>query len=560
MFEVLLITVFTVVSKAYWGTGGHIGIADGKGYYEYLPSYFIHKDLVRKNWDESDRQKFVRIDNNSGIYVKADGKTINKYPVGSAILEAPFFFGAYLLTERDDSPEDGYQETFQTAVFSAAIFYLFLSLMLLKLVLKDYQISPFVIAVVQVLLAFSTSLSIYTNTEAGFSHIYSLVTVLFFLYTVRKYFGTPTRRGLIIAFGLLGLIMLLRQVNPIVVFFVPFLAGSSERLLSGVRFAFKAWKTLLVALFLFGIIVSFQFYMWYLQTGYWIVYSYQGESFNFAHPEFFNILFSYRKGLFVYTPILLFGVLGTVFYLKSAKYEFFTWWLGFIGITYILSSWWSWYYGCSYGNRAFIEFYPLFFIPLGYFLEKAGKWKFLVIPILSLTIPLNLIQTVQYNRYILHWIDMDKEKYWKVFLHTEPVYQGLVWKENKELSSFKKIRMYLLGDYEMKENGGLVIDDFQVEDRNRPTVLSVSFSNQFDANDESKIIIDIKEEGQSEWLFWSETPLIYFHENKLNHYQKGRLDLEIPPLQCNGKLQLNFYVTVGGQTSPLKDIEVSVYQ
>ena len=33
-----------------------------------------------------------------------------------------------------------------------------------------------------------------------------------------------------------------------------------------------------------------------------------------------------------------------------------------------------------------------------------------------LTIPISVIQTYQYKEYILHWIDMDKEKFWKVFL------------------------------------------------------------------------------------------------------------------------------------------------
>ena len=140
-----------------------------------------------------------------------------------------------------------------------------------------------------------------------------------------------------------------------------------------------------------------------MQTGSAIVYSYQGESFNFLEPHLFSILFSYKKGLFVYTPVLLIALLSLFWF--AYKKEFFlltTWICFFVLLTYVLS-WHSWFYGCSYGLRAYIDYYAIFFIPFAIMLDKIKTVPKLIIMAITLpTIPLNIIQTYQYKEYILH--------------------------------------------------------------------------------------------------------------------------------------------------------------
>ena len=148
----------------------------------------------------------------------------------------------------------------------------------------------------------------------------------------------------------------------IVVLALPFLAGSWPVLKSGFLNVFKRPKFLALGLGTFLLIVAVQLYVWYLQTGDWLVYSYQNESFDFANPHFIEILFSYKKGLFVYTPIAFLAFVSITWFIKKEKrFIFWTWLLFFVLVTYILSSWWSWFYGCSFGLRAYIDFYGLIF-------------------------------------------------------------------------------------------------------------------------------------------------------------------------------------------------------
>ena len=107
-----------------------------------------------------------------------------------------------------------------------------------------------------------------------------------------------------------------------ILFFIPFLAGSPEELKGFFMRLFKDLWFTFKGLILFLIVVSIQLYFWHWQTGEWLVYSYQSESFNFLKPAFMDILFSYRKGLFIYTPVLFLSLFALFIYIKKKKYYF----------------------------------------------------------------------------------------------------------------------------------------------------------------------------------------------------------------------------------------------
>jgi hypothetical protein len=553
--EVILIFVFYLVSNTYLTfNNSHIGFADGKGYYDYLPAAFIHDDLNRKDWEEAKRKPYERIDQNVGIFVNANGRTLNKYAVGTAVMQAPFFAAAYLLSERTGDLNDGYQNAFQTAILIAALFYLFLSLIVVRKLFDIFKVHGFALRSVQFLLLFSTSLTLYTNAEASFSHVYSLFALTLFLYLTAKYFRSPSIRLFLLASAILGLVMLLRQVNLIVVFLVPFLAGSLVNLKQGFAFLWLKKWLLPSGLFLFLVVASFQMLIWYLQTGFWLVYSYEGESFNFASPAFVDILFSYKKGLYVYTPIAFLAVFGTFLWLKKETYLFLTWWLGFLGITYILSSWWAWYYGCSYGLRAYIEFYPFLMLPLGLLFSTKHPMRIPVIVLSLLTVPLNLIQTWQYNNYVLHWIDMDKEKYWKVFLRTSAPYQGLIWKTDQNLEGLKRAHNITFGD--LKE--GVITKPIPSIEGN--TSLQITCTNGFHPDDASMLTIGIKEMNSADFIYWRQLPVIHLHEKELGTEHKGQYVLRLGELPTSDSLEISISLEPKGTASHLKDIRAVLFR
>src|SRR5690606_20575959 len=70
-------------------------------------------------------------------------------------------------------------------------------------------------------------------------------------------------------------------------------------------------KVLIMVLTALGIFFIQMIY-WKTQTGHWLYFSYEGEQFYFDNPHIIDGLFGYRKGLLVYSPILIFGFAGLI--------------------------------------------------------------------------------------------------------------------------------------------------------------------------------------------------------------------------------------------------------
>jgi hypothetical protein len=80
-----------------------------------------------------------------------------------------------------------------------------------------------------------------------------------------------------------------------------------------------------------------------------------------------------------------------------------------------------WYYGGSFSSRVYLEFLPLFGIMLAIALAnlKTKAVKISMTFSVVLIILFCQIQTFQYRYYDIHWSDMNKEKYWSVFMRID---------------------------------------------------------------------------------------------------------------------------------------------
>jgi hypothetical protein len=136
-----------------------------------------------------------------------------------------------------------------------------------------------------------------------------------------------------------------------------------------------------------------------------------------------KILFSYRKGLFVYTPVAFISLGGLYYIYKKSKLSFFSFLLFFLAITYVFSCWWAWWYGGSFSSRPYVEFLGVFGILLAFLLNEIHpkKWKAYIITLLGFFIVLCQVQTYQFRYYIIHWSLMDKEHYWRVFMRVDQI-------------------------------------------------------------------------------------------------------------------------------------------
>jgi len=301
----------------------------------------------------------------------------------------------------------------------AALFYLWLGLYFLNRLLKRYNISEINRGITLFACVFGTNLFCYAGAEPGMSHVFSFGLISAFLFYAKCFFDLAEKRYIIRLAVLLGMTILIRPTNALIVLALPFIAGSFDRLSNGVILLFSKHKILITSILIILGIVFTQLIYYKLATGNFLIYSYKKEGFDFSNPHFFDILCSYRKGLFLYTPMYLLSLFGLYFSWKKSYWEALTWSSFFVIITYVFSSWWMWFYGGSFSSRVYVEYLPLFMILLAVFLENLNKkiWqkRALIGVILSLVL-LCQFQTYQYRLYQIHWSDMTKEMYWDVFL------------------------------------------------------------------------------------------------------------------------------------------------
>jgi hypothetical protein len=392
--------------------------ADAKGYYAYLPAVFIYHDLNFGFFNQIEQVTYY----NPNLYYEYlrehNNKNIDKYFVGTAVCLLPFFLAGHAITLMTGLPADGYSYYYTLMAHVGALFYFLLSLFGVRKLLRSYNFNEKTIASVLIAVVFGTNLFYYVVTEFGMSHLYSFTAITWLCVSTRKYFTQHQSKHLFYVALLLGIITLIRPVNLLIVFSIPFLAGNSNQLRAELKNLFLKKWLLLFAFTGFILIVSIQLLIYKISTGSFFVYSYKQEGFNFLNPQILNFLFSYRKGMFVYTPLLFLSMVGFINLFRSSRFQFFTL-LGFLFlIIYVFSSWFMWFYGGSFSQRVMIEFYPFFAILLATALQEIRN-KYVSKVFLSSIILLVLfcqVQTYQYRRMQIHWSDMNKEKYWSVFM------------------------------------------------------------------------------------------------------------------------------------------------
>lgn len=419
----IILIMVVVSSNLNWG-GDHwksIIEADAKGYYAYLPAIFIYHDLNFGFFDKIEKEKYYDENMYYDYRAGANGKVIDKYYCGTALALTPFFLTAHLLSHAQHTDSDGYSKLYAVFVSVAALFYLLVGFIFLNLTLKTYDINEWQRSLTLFAAVFGTNLFYYAVGEPGMSHVFSFAFISMFFYYSQRYFSTFHKKYILYLSALLGIIVLIRPVNGLIVFACPFTAGSFNSLKKGILEAFRHKWSLVMAAILFLGILSLQLIIYKISTGKFFVYSYGQEGFNFLSPHIIDILFSYKKGLFLYTPLFLLSLTGGYFLWKSSRFEFYTWFGFFVLITYVLSSWWMWFYGGSFSSRVYVEYIPLFMILLALLLKgiKRKPLKTAYITIIVLLIIVCQIQTYQYRYYQIHWSDMTKEKYWNNFLRID---------------------------------------------------------------------------------------------------------------------------------------------
>jgi len=429
--------------------------ADAIGYYSYLPAIFNKKDLsfkyminskyLNNRGENSYEERFPpdQAEQTGFHYIENTDKYLDKYPIGEAILLLPFFITGHLLTIIYHYDQSGYSYFYQYLCVFGGIVYFSLGMYLLKKFLQKYFFKQIVINCALVLIFLATNLLNYSTYENLFSHIYSFFLVAALLNTTQQWFQKRNIRSSITLGINLSFILLLRQIN-IIFILIPLLYGvtSIKGFINQIKKYINNYKYCVVVALTAFIIFLPQLLYWKYSTGSWFLYSYKGEGFSLQNTHFIESLFSITRGLFIWSPILIFGVIG-VFLLKGElkKYRLAIL-VSLILQWVIVSTWSSWTFGWGFGHRIFVDSLPLFSLGIANFIDylfniKLKQKRIIVytsIIIFTGLAFLSIFQTTQYWVKILPPDTKDIEDYKKIFLQIDPKLINY-WREKYRLDN-----------------------------------------------------------------------------------------------------------------------------
>ncbi|MCB9195952.1 MAG: hypothetical protein H6600_00245 [Flavobacteriales bacterium] len=400
---------------------------DTYGHYLYLPATFIYDDPFIQDIEVYDKlnEKYENLSSFYVAYRLDNGNHLIKYPVGFSVLMSPFFTVGHWLCGYTDYPQDGFSKPYQYSIIIGCWFYFILGMVFLERTLSYFFSNSIVILTILIFL-FGTNAFFYGIYLPGMIHGVSFGLFAMLLYFTIKWYESPTLLRTImlsLSFGLLCL----SRASDVIAILIPIFWGIRVFSRTGIKERFNFFRRNLGRVILVGFVVFFcallQLVYWKSCSGNWFLDPYQnpGEGFDFFPPHTIDYLFSYRKGLLLYTPIMLFALIGLFWvYLKKKSYEV----LFVFGILNILflSSWTCWWYGGSFGQRSIVQSYPVYVIGIGFFLKEISlvNWKKYVFGSLTFVLLVfNCFQLWQFTQGILHSSKMTKEAYWAIFLKTE---------------------------------------------------------------------------------------------------------------------------------------------
>ena len=391
---------------------------DAFGYYMYLPSAVIYNDMTELAWlPEMDSTYQLTGGDLYQANRHTNGNYVNKYLGGISIMQAPFFFVAHLIAINSHYNADGFSPPYQYAIAFAAIFYCLLGLFLLRaILLKYYQDRSVALSIL--MLGLATNLIQYVSIDSAMSHAYIFPLYVFVIFTTIKWHESPHLKWAILTGLIIGIATISRPTEAIMLF-IPLLWNMETKEASKAKWKLvkSNRKHVLFAIF-FGVLgVAPQLIYWKMTSGSF-VYD-VGSKWFFLNP-YFRVLFGFENGWFIYTPITVLFVLG-FFFIKRFPFRKSVIVFCLLNI-WIVISWSDWKYGATYSTRALVQSYPVFMLAFTGFVEwtLSKKLRIAFLGIFGFLIYANLFQIWQYNETILHYRDMNRSYYSRIYLNANP--------------------------------------------------------------------------------------------------------------------------------------------
>ncbi len=385
---ILLISIFLLLGRIY-KTKSAIG-GDAVYYYATLRSIVVDRDLDFKDEFEyfyNQRSPFTG--NRKIPFIlpinQTTGREPTKYPIGSAVfLIPPYLITHGILTVLQIAGvgvvTDGYSLVYQASAAVASLLYAFLGLLFIYQLGKKI-FDPKIAFLGTLFIWLATPLIYYMTMEPLTSQPLSFFCVSAFVYL---WYTTRNNRKLYqwIILGAIGGLMTIVRYQDSLLLLIPIIDNLKKIL--------PNFSKVLVFLFFVGLIISIQLsvnnYLFGspLRTG-----AYDAGFPYLLSPKIPYTLFSFQRGLYVWSPILIFASIGLYWLTKKIKLVGTLLVIFFLLQVYVVSSWIDPTQGDSFGNRILINSNPIFALGLMQFFKEMKNYQKIFLIIFSLLILVN---------------------------------------------------------------------------------------------------------------------------------------------------------------------------
>jgi len=394
------------------------------GYYLPLPATFIYNDplLNDRSWvDELNDEKHL-----SGtvyqISTTEKGEPMYFFLFGMSLFYSIFFFIGHFSAGIGGFPQDGFSDPYQISLVFGCMLYTFIGLYYLRKIMLYFS-NERSTAIVLVMIVLGTNYAHHmTIKNLETVNVLFMLAALVIWNTIQWHLDYKLKNLLVISIGLI--LMALVKPSEILFAFFPILFGIKN------RHSFRSkWEIIKSHRRQFYIAISAALFIALPQAGYWFyktgkpiydTYKNAGVGLDFFSPHIWNTLFSFRKGWLIYTPIMIFALIGFRQLYRTNKGVFIPVFGTFICSFFIVASWTEWWYGAGFSIRPLITYYTLLSIPMVLFVDKLFEQKriiqFAFIVLASFFLFLNQFQWWQLRHYILDPYRTTKEYYWAIFL------------------------------------------------------------------------------------------------------------------------------------------------
>ncbi|MCI0412059.1 hypothetical protein L0222_04560 [bacterium] len=353
---------------------------DDAYYYSYAASIFIDGDLELSN--QYELSKLERHLDAGALAVRTPaGYSANIYPAGLSLYWTPFFVGGHLLANLFDLPMNGYSRPYTHTILIGHLFYVCAGLYFTYRFCNGFFSKLVSFGATATILFTTPYLYYYFSTFPLISEplAFALIALFLFLaFTSERRHSRLRWFALGILFGTLTMVRLHNVVLGAVPVAVLYFSLPDEKK--------RSQFLQLFGVFIAGSLIGFlpQVIVWRVLNGEWFFSS--GTTFlpYWKKPFVLETLFSARKGLFPWSPVVALSVTGLFVLIKRNRLWAWLLLAVVLATTWINSAQVDWWGAATVGSRRFVPLVSIFALGVAALFISLKKYGRLILLIFLL--------------------------------------------------------------------------------------------------------------------------------------------------------------------------------